>query len=132
HDLNVYAQQLLLIPAVMENLAKAGLQKTEFMSKVISKADGNIGYLEAIGRALDHAQNQNDQRQLLALLQLDELPHSLETLYAFFLHQVKEKFINQSVEVEDPDTGEITRASTWPTIYHPILGVLSVAREPLT
>jgi hypothetical protein len=38
----------------------------------------------------------------------------------------------QSVSVEDPSTHEIHLLPSWPAVYERVLGVLSVAREPLT
>ncbi len=131
-DLSTYARRLARAPALAGALERVGRTPAGFVDRAVSKAGGNLGYLNAIGRMLDQAQVQNDTARLMALAQLDDLPPSLEALYAFFLHQVKDQVRDRSVAVEDPQRGDFLQASAWPAVYDRILGVLSVAREPLT
>jgi hypothetical protein len=128
-DLKAYAQKLVKIPAVAEELNKTKTTQ-QFIEQVWKKADGNLGYLDALGRAIDQAIEQNENQRLTQLLSLSELPQGLQSLYAFFLQQIKTKVKDISVEVEDAK-GKIHFLKAWPAIYRRILSVLSVAREPL-
>ncbi len=119
-----------------EGLARA-FQLTEggaklFAQRILAKAHGNLGYLDAIARAIDQAIDAGDTHKVQALLNLKELPSDLEGLYAFFLSQIKVTVVRERIELRDPDTGETYDKDVWPAIYVRILGVLAVATEPLS
>jgi RNA binding exosome subunit len=103
----------------------------EFTHQAITKANGNFGYLGAIGRAVDETIRQNQQELLREILKLSELPDTLQYLYAFFLSKIKDAVAKEKVPVEDAE-GEIGFVPVWSAVYKPILGILSVALEPLT
>jgi hypothetical protein len=145
-DLTDYARQLANAPEVASALASLGIDSEMFISQAVDKADGNIGYLDALGRAVDKvtaglATNERerdeeslavDQAALADILALDRLPDGLDDLYAFFLRQLRTRPGARLVRIEDPDTGASGRAEAWTELYHPMLEVLSVALEPLT
>jgi hypothetical protein len=139
-ELRAYTLQLTHEPQVGAALTKIegveGLHATErvdaFLGQAVTKANGNIGYLDALGRAVDQAVALGDSVLLKQALELSLLPNSLEGLYAFFLQQIKDVAGRKSVELEDPRSGERRYLSVWPAVFQRVLGVLSVAREPLT
>jgi hypothetical protein len=113
-------------------LRLGGKNSKEFAQELLTKAAGNLGYLDAIARGLDQAITSHDPRKVQALLSLKELPTDLEGLYAFFLQQIKSVVARERIEVIDPQTGERYDKDAWPAIYAPILGVLAIAVEPLS
>jgi hypothetical protein len=132
-DLETYARALTREPAVAAVQQAEGSGKADtFVVQAVDKANGNIGYLDAVGRGIDQALRQQDQRLLKQVLTLSELPDSLEGLHKFFLDQLENRLDHISVTVDDPTTGEVHFLKVWPDIYQRLLGVLAVAREPLT
>jgi len=102
-----------------------------FRERAITKAGGNLGYLDALGRGLDRAIADADRQTITALLGLAELPADLHGLYAFFLHHIKVSVARERVEFTDAETGESYDKPVWPAIHSRILGVLAIAEEPL-
>jgi hypothetical protein len=102
-----------------------------FRERAITKAGGNLGYLDALGRGLDRAIADADRQTITALLGLAELPADLHGLYAFFLHHIKVSVARERVELTDAETGESYDKPVWPAIHSRILGVLAIAKEPL-
>ena len=131
-DLQNYIKKLVARKEVDSILAKTEQGIKEFSDKAVEKADGNIGYLDALARGIDQAIARQDDQALREMLALRELPDNIEGLYAFFLHQIKAGVEKQSVGVEDPANGEVHYVPAWPAVYNRILGVLAVAFEPLT
>ena len=120
-DLRLYMAKMVKEDAVAAALSKAARREgtmnvTDFTKGAVKKADGNIGYLNALARGVDQTIETEDGETLGALLSLDVVPDDLEGLYSFFLGQVK------------GSVGE----EKWGSIYMKVLGVLSVAREALT
>ncbi len=120
-ELRAYAAQLVSQPELVRLATAAGRPEGDFVERVVDKAEGNIGYLDAVARALDHAlaTSPPDETLILNLLQLRALPERLGGLYAFFLGQIRSSLS----QAERP---------TWAVVYKPLLGVLAVAREPVT
>ena len=145
-DLTEYARQLAAGRGVAAALTSLGLEAEGFVGRAVDKADGNIGYLDALGRAVDQtfadvtvtgacdekAEANASDIALAELLALDRLPEGLDNLYAFFLRQLRTGPGARLVRVDDPATGASGRAEAWTELYHPMLEVLSVALEPLT
>ena len=137
-DLTGYARKLAAIPKVELFLAthknpeqsEQG-SKDEFVVNAVEKANGNLGYLDAIGRAIDQAIASNDQALLEGLLELKQLPDTLQDLYGHFLKLLRQSVGDQSVVVEDPVSQEQGLVSAWTNVYRPVLGVLAVAMEPV-
>jgi len=89
-------------------------------------------YLDAVGRAIDQALANNDQALLVGLLELRQLPDTLQDLYGHFLKLLRQSVGDQSVVVEDPVSHKQGLVKAWANVYRPVLGVLAVAMEPLT
>lgn len=132
-DITRYVKGLFDEPALQTMLeAGQGDEYADFERKAITKADGNIGYLDALARGLDSALALNDLAALRALLTLENLPDHIVGLYAFFLRQIEQRVGQQTVAVEDLETGGVTKENAWLVLYYPLLATLSVAREPLS
>ncbi len=132
-DVQAYAAALAEQPPVATALAALGAeQKWNFVRRSVQKADGNLGYLDALGRTIDAALEAGDQEMLARALNLEEVPDTLNGIHAFFLQQIQARVQNESIEVVDANTGESHYLKAWPAVYRRILGVLSVARQPLS
>lgn len=130
-DLTAYARKLAAEPAVQAFLTSSKRTKEQIVADAVDKSGGNLGYLDALGRAVDQASARGDQKLLAALLELKQLPDSLPRLYGHFLNLIWQGVAEQSVIVKEPVTRKQHFVDAWPAVYEPILGVLSVAREPL-
>jgi hypothetical protein len=130
NEMRDYIRGLVALPRVASILAETG-KRGDFAALAFSKADGNIGYLDMLARAIDRDIALNDDHSLRQLLSLRDLPDELPGLYAFFLYQIRRGANGRSVEARDPRTGKTHLLASWPAVYKRILGVLSVAREPL-
>jgi len=130
-DLTRYTRFLIETPEVNQALIEMHQGLDQFTHQAVKKANGNFGYLGAIGRAVDEAIRQDQQELLREILKLSELPDTLQDLYAFFLGKIKDAVAKEKVSVEDAE-GEIGFVPVWSAVYKPILGILSVALEPLT
>jgi len=131
-DLHVYVQHVTALPEVASILATTEPGSTGFAAQAVAKADGNLGYLDALARGIAQAISVNNAQALHELLALRQLPDQMQGLYAFFLHQIRTAVSRQGVEVEEPSSGEVHVLPSWPSVYKRVLGVLSVAREPLS
>lgn len=134
-DVQSYARQWLAQPEVahaLENNGGPADRPSAFVEALIRRADGNLGYVVALGRAFDQAVARHDIARQNALVRLSDLPASLQELYGFFLHQLKARVGNTTVEVLDPATRQRSRAPVWSALYRPLLGALCIAAEPVT
>lgn len=131
-DVKTYVGRLATEPKVAVELASRGISESEFVNQIANKAQGNLGYVDSIARALDHALSRVDPTLLTALLTTQDLPADLQSLYAFFLHQIKAQVGNQFIDFADPQTGELYQKQIWPSVYTRTLGVLAVAMEPVS
>ena len=129
-DLRAYAVRMTLDPLVKTTLTE--MTEDGFVNSAVQKANGNLGYLDAIGRAIDQALAEKDSISLRQTLALSRLPFSLCGLYGFFLHQIKARVGEQRVSLVDTRTREVHWISAWSEVYLPILGVLTVSAEALT
>ena len=137
-DLHTYASSLAAMPAVQAFLqtkqtdGRALAEVTgQFEKQAVEKAGGNLGYLDAVGRAVDQAIGRKDNEMLAGLLDLNVLPASLEQLFGHFLNLIWQKVQGMSIVVKDPRTRQQHYLELWPAVYRPILGILSVAYETL-
>jgi WD40 repeat protein len=119
-DLLHYADAVLGGP-VATLLRDAGVDPALFAASAVRRADGNFLYLATLLRSVDAADRAED------VLALDTLPGDLAQLYAFFLTMVREQVLRRGQVV--PVGGGSVPA--WEGIYQPILGLLTVAKEPL-
>jgi hypothetical protein len=138
-ELRTYALKVTQEPEVKAALEAEGQMVDDFVNLAAGWARGNIGVLDTVGRAIDQVLLQPERLQpdrqaaLRRILDLKQLPNTLEGLFAFFLHQIREMVTRgeQRIAVKDKN-GETLYLSPWTTVYLPILGVLTVARKPLT
>jgi hypothetical protein len=131
-ELQVYARRLTASVTVSSVLGDAEQDADDFVDQVVQKADGNIGYLDAVARGLDQASKSEDKETMQQLVALQELPSDVEGLYAFFLRQIKTAVRRHGVEMEDPSSGEFYVIPVWAAVYKRVLGTLAVAFEPLS
>ena len=138
-DLSEYAERLVLIPAVESFLLarsqpeqSAQGRKDQFVTEAVEKAKGNLGFLDAVGRAIDQAIASNDPALLEGLLELRQLPETLQELYGHFLKLLRQSVGEHSVVVEDPVSHVQGLVRAWTNVYRTVLSVLAVAMEPLT
>lgn len=129
-DLIAYAGLLVQVPEVKALLEANNQAVDKFVQQATNKANGNFGYLDAIGRAVDQAINVKQQERLQEILNFSALPDTLQDLYAFFLGRLKNTIDKEKALIED-SKGEIGLLPVWPAIYKPIIGLLAVSREPL-
>lgn len=131
-DLRQYAGQLVDAPPIRRALADADRDPYEFLVDLVAHADGNIGYLDAIDRALAHdGEKPGGLIVVPDLVSLTRLPSSLRELHAFFLRGIRTGPGAQLIHVEDPATGASGLVEAWTALYYPLLELLCVAREPL-
>jgi len=132
-DIRTYAARLVEPPEVAALLAGLSNGPAGFVAEAVNKAEGNIGYLDALARGIDHARSVPDNTQELAeLLALHELPKDISGLYTLFLHQIKNRPNASLVKLRDPLTGRTGLGEAWPDLYAPLLAVFVVALEPPT
>jgi hypothetical protein len=131
-DLLTFLSILTNMPQVKAALESRGLDPKEFSDQALNRSSGNFGYLDALRRAIEQSIAKDDQKALVDALDLSQLPGNLQGLYAFFLHRIRDSVGWEKVEREDPETGCVNYLSSWQSVYQTILGILAVAREPLT
>jgi hypothetical protein len=129
-DVRTYALKLVVVPEVASGLADARRESEGFVESVIAKADGNLGYLDTLDRAL--TRGDLDNGAIGELLSLSELPAGLNELHAFFLRQVRAGPGAHMIRVRNATTGVSGVAEAWTVLFRPVIELLCVAHEPLT
>ncbi len=129
-DLLRYAVNFAVQESVKEALAGQGMAPDQFVDQAVEKAEGNFQYLAALFRGVERAIEAKEKEQLGRLLSVEEVPARLEELYAFFLRQIRRSVAGEVVEIRGATPGEWHYVPAWEGLYQPILGVLSVAKEP--
>ncbi len=135
-DLTRYARNLLSrVPAsAIGNVATAEFR----LSRLVDQADGNFAYLAAFARGVDAAmaaaaRGEEQFGGLERLLDFESLPVGLDELYARFIQLIHDDVAGlPDLDVADPDGSTEDRVRAWPGVGTRLLGVLSVARAPLT
>ena len=130
-DLRAYAAQLVATGEIRQALLDSGRDPEVFADNLVEKADGNLGYLDAIARAVLPADGAGRSVALPDLLELTRLPAGLRELHAFFLLRIRTGPGAQVVHVEDAATGTSGFLEAWAGVYRPLLELLCIAREPL-
>ncbi|MGW8375342.1 hypothetical protein [Streptomyces sp. ODS28] len=131
-DLRRYTRHLSTLPPAARTLAEAGRDPGDFVREAMLKANGNIGYLDALARAVDEAGISIEAAAALGdLLALRELPQHITGLYRFFLRQIRSTAGARDVRIVDPLTGRTGLLDAWAAVYRPLLEVLSIASEPV-
>ena len=86
----------------------------DFEERLLAVADGNIGYLDAIGRGVDQTRREPAQREALEeLLMLERMPPRLYELQRFFLQQVRSRQGSLSIALTDNTMGTMVMAEAW-------------------
>ena len=106
-DLQRYAEEVTADPALQAGLTVANLSTTEFVTAIVERSEGNFLYLVTMLQAL---------RQAPASFDLRALPAGLRDFYRL-----------QFLRVRD-EVGPLI----WRREYRSVIGVLCVARSPLT
>jgi WD40 repeat protein len=130
-DLHSYTANFAAEEPVKAALAEEALASSDFVVQVVAKADGNFQYLAAVSRGIEQSLEASDKERLRRLLRVEDIPAGLEELYAFFLTLLKDSVRDQQLEVLGTTPFDVSHLPAWEGLYQPILGVLSVAKEPL-
>ena len=130
-DARTFARRALTEPAVVSagRVARPRRRRED----LAAAADGNLAYLAAHERALRGAIEGSHGDLLDALLRLDALPTRFGHLYAVFLRSVRQDIQQLGLlEIEVPTGPGDELAPAWEGVGQRVLGVLAVARAPLT
>jgi WD40 repeat protein len=131
-ELRGYARNLAAAGPTRTALVKAGRTAEDFVRESLSRAEGNIGYLAAIGRTVDQAASQPEfQADLESLIVGRNLPARLRGLYTYFLRQLRARTSGREIGVEDPESGRRVYLDLWSEIYQPLLEVFATAFDDL-
>ena len=131
-DLVEYAETALSTSDAERELESNGLIPDQFRQQVARHAAGNFQYLASYTRALNDASADRNDELIAKLLQLDNFGSDLADIYAFFAETARHDIEQLGLQpIEDPQVQE-DRTPAWEGVGRRILGVLAVAREPLT
>ncbi len=132
-DLTAYVSRVVAEASFTKALASGGVTAIEFVRQSVEKSDGNFAYLVAYCRALREAVKRKDMAACFHLLRFADLPSGLSDLYGFFLDLLKRDIEQLGVLEVQASLSTTDRAvPAWGGVGQAILGVLAVAREPLT
>jgi WD40 repeat protein len=127
-DVEGYLRNLGSESAVFAVLASHGISADRFVRQVASKVGGNFLYASMIARLLDAEAAHLPELGRMApapdmdwLERIETLPGDLPRFYALLLWSVHDQLL-----------GRPATRSHWDTLYHPLLGLLSVAALQLT
>jgi len=121
-DLRTYAEGVLAGDGLGPVLAGEGLSPEVFLEKLLDKAAGNFLYLKSVLDGIREASiDPAKQDRLYGLLRVEELPGSLTALYGYFLSSIVDWIRRHGF-------GD----AAWMNYLSPLLGVLAVARQPLS
>ncbi|HVK26149.1 MAG TPA: hypothetical protein VM677_32735 [Actinokineospora sp.] len=114
-DLRDYADEFAEDRALRKTLEKRGHSLRESARAAAAKADGNFLFLVSWSRALSHAVQARRWADVATLADQDQLPASLTDLYDLFMVMLRE-----------------AAGDRWERVHGRMLGVVVVARGPLT
>jgi hypothetical protein len=129
-DLLAYARHVLPAGLITAAARDEGLAADEFRREAVSRASGNFLYLSAYARALGDATSREDESLRARLLDLAGFPQGLAGLYRFFAEAVRADLDRFDVAAREAGPAG-TKIPAWEGVGRPILGLLTVAREPL-
>jgi hypothetical protein len=119
-----------MAPPVVELVRGEGHDPDDFVRELVRRASGNFQYLEAYRRGLDDAIERGDGPTAARLLRFTEPLSGLDALYGLFMTTAQADIVRMGqVAAREPAA---PRPDAWRDVGRPILGVLTVAREPLT
>ena len=132
-DLVSYAERELGDPAIAEAVRDAGTHLDDFHRQAVRRADGNFLHISAYARALRDAVQAGDAELSRRLIAGDEIPSGLAGLYTFFVGVARADLERSgALEIQDPTSPDDRTTRAWEGLGQPLLGVLTVAREPLS
>ncbi|KOX20748.1 MULTISPECIES: ATP-binding protein [unclassified Streptomyces] len=132
-DLRAYADRVLETDAVIGMERARGHLPGSAKRYAVRKAAGNFLYLATYARALTDAVARQDDEMVDRLLVFGGVPGSLTGLYGFFVELAREELApwprgGRGGRTRDGAAGP----GGWAGVGLPLIGVLTVAREPLT
>ncbi|MBO0906689.1 hypothetical protein [Arthrobacter sunyaminii] len=128
-DTREFSRHLLAVSIAEEHLP----DHDAAAERLAQASEGNFAYLTAYARALRSAMQDDNEATLDDLLRLDELPKGLGALYATFLRNVREEInLLGGLDVESPVGPADRLTPAWEGAGQRMLGVLAVARAPMT
>ncbi|MFH0522234.1 hypothetical protein ACHBTE_34380 [Streptomyces sp. M41] len=126
-DLVRYARNALGTPEILTAAQERGLFPDEFQRQVARRAGGNFLYVASYARALSDAIELGNEDMAVRLFDLDGLPPDLAGIYGVLVDAAR-----QAVEgIGKAALGDQREVYVWESIGQPVLGILTVAREPL-
>jgi hypothetical protein len=132
-DLLTYADQELAPETAAKALRANGRDPVEFARALVRQASGNFLYVAMYLRALHQAIDEDDAPLTTRLTNADAVPDGLHGLYAFFVETARTDLERLGMlDISDPLTPTDLVTPAWEGAAQPLLGVLTVAREPLT
>ncbi|WP_411071030.1 hypothetical protein [Streptomyces sp. cmx-4-25] len=135
-DLRTYADRVLETDAVIGMERSRGHLPGSAKRYAVRKAAGNFLYLATYARALTDAVARQDDGMVDRLLVFGGVPGSLTGLYGFFVELAREELAREDLAPRGGTTGTArggtAGAGGWTKVGLPLVGVLTVAREPLT
>ncbi|MEY9893533.1 hypothetical protein ABIA35_004464 [Catenulispora sp. MAP12-49] len=132
-DLISYAEKTLTTAEVAGEAHARGLFPDQFLRQAARRADGNFLYLASYVRALRGAIQAGDASLVDQLFTLEDVPQTLAGIYGFFVELARVEIDRLGLlDIQDPIGAADRFTSAWEGVGQPILGVLTVAREPLT
>jgi hypothetical protein len=131
-DLIAYAERTLATTDIVSEAEARKLFPGEFTRHVARRAGGNFLYLASYERALKDAVDSRDVKLMDQLFRLEDLPETLSGIYGFFVELARVEIDRLGLlNIENPLIPD-ERTPAWEGVGQPLLGVLAVAREPLT
>ncbi|WHT16553.1 ATP-binding protein [Crossiella sp. CA-258035] len=128
-DLLAYAGKVLSAEPVASAVAARGELLDQFHRNVVTRAAGNFLYLATYTRALA----EGDPALTSRLLSFEGIPPGLNGLYGFFVETARADLRRLGqLEIREPTGPQDRLTDPWLGLGQPILGVLAVAREPVS
>lgn len=132
-DLLAYADHLLASVTTARALRVQGLDPVAFARTLVQQSSGNFLYLAMYLKALHQAIEEDDAPLAARMMSADTVPGGLNGLYAFFVETARADLERLgALDISDPLTPTDLVTPAWEGAAQPLLGVLTVAREPLT
>lgn len=132
-DLLAYAEKTLATAEVTRAAQARGLFPDQFLRQAARRAEGNFLYLVSYVRALKDAIASDDTDLADRLFKLEDVPPTLAGIYGLFVELARVEIDRLGLlDIENPLRPEDRYTPSWEGVGQPILGVLTVAREPLT
>jgi hypothetical protein len=132
-DLLAYAEKTLATDEVTSAAQARGLFPDQFRRQAARRAEGNFLYLVSYVRALNDAIASDEAALADRLFRLEDVPPTLAGIYGLFVELARVEIDRLGLlDIENPLSPEDQYTPSWEGVGQPILGVLTVAREPLT